>query len=211
MKLTHVRHEYHRPPLRESAAPAEPLALFRRWMRAALRAGLPEPTAAALGTVDARGRPQVRFVLLKVADARGYGFFSNARSAKGRELAARPRAALTIAWPVLERQVRITGRVVAMDAAEADAYFALRPRGAQLGAWASPQSRVIASRDVLAANLARAARRFAGRDVARPPHWGGWRVVPERVEFWQGRPDRLHDRLRYRRARGAWTIARLAP
>lgn len=211
MKLHQVRHDYRRPPLTEASAPADPLALFQRWMRAALRAGLPEPTAAALATIGARGRPAVRFVLVKIADARGFGFFSNFESAKGRELAAHPHAALALWWPGLERQIRVEGRVTRMSAAESDAYFAQRPRGAQLGAWASPQSRPVDDRAVLVRRLAAVTKRFEGREVPRPPHWGGFRLAPERVEFWQGRPDRLHDRLRYTRARRGWRRERLAP
>jgi pyridoxamine 5'-phosphate oxidase len=211
MKLARVRHDYRRPPLTERSAPPDPLDLFRRWMRAALRAHLPEPTAMALATADGRGRPAVRFVLLKEADARGFTFYTNYESAKGRELVANPRAALTLWWPGLERQVRIEGRVARVSAAESDAYFALRPRGARLGAWASPQSRAVADRAALERNLARAEARFAGREVPRPPHWGGYRLAAASVEFWQGRPDRVHDRLLYRRVRGAWTLRRLAP
>jgi pyridoxamine 5'-phosphate oxidase len=211
MSLARLRHDYRRPALRESSVPPEPLTLFRRWMRAAIRAGLPEPTAAALGTTGPAGRPAVRFVLLKQVDARGFTFFTNYASAKGRQLDALPRAALAWWWPGLERQVRVEGRVVQVSAAESDAYFALRPRGARLGAWASQQSRLLGSAAELARAMARVARRFEGREIPRPPHWGGLRVVPSSVEFWQGRSDRLHDRLRYRRVRGAWRLERLAP
>jgi pyridoxamine 5'-phosphate oxidase len=211
MRLARIRHEYRRPALREPSAPPEPMALLRRWLNAAVRAGLPEPTAAALATMDARGRPAARFVLVKRADAAGVVFFTNYASAKGRELAARPYAALTLWWPGLERQVRLEGRVAQLPPEQSDAYFALRPRGAQLGAWASPQSRVVRGRAELKRRLAAATRRFAGRDVPRPPHWGGYRVTPARVEFWQGQPDRMHDRLLYSRRRGGWTIVRLAP
>jgi pyridoxamine 5'-phosphate oxidase len=211
MKLAHVRHDYRRPPLTERSAPADPLPLFRRWMRAALRAGLHEPNAMALATADARGRPSVRFVLLKEADARGFTFFTNYASAKGRALAARPYAALTLWWPLLERQVRIEGRVERVSAAESDAYFALRPRGARLGAWASPQSRPVGTREELERRLAAVGKRFAGREVPRPPHWGGYRMLAASIEFWQGRPDRVHDRLHYRRTARGWTRRRLAP
>ncbi len=211
MRLALLRHEYRRPPLRAAGAPADPLVLFRRWLNAALRAGLREPTAMALATSDARARPGVRFVLLKQADARGFTFFTRYSSAKGRALAARPAAALALWWPGLERQVRVEGRVGRVGAPESDAYFALRPRGAQLGAWASPQSRVVTDRAELERRLAAAAARFRGREVPRPRDWGGFRVVPSTIEFWQGRPDRLHDRLRYTRRRGGWSIDVLAP
>jgi pyridoxamine 5'-phosphate oxidase len=211
MKLAGKRQEYRRPPLRERGSPAAPLPMLSRWLRAAARAGVPEPTAGALGTADRAGRPSVRFVLLKGADARGVTFFTNYGSAKARALAARPRAAFTLWWPQLARQVRIEGRVERVSDAESDAYFAQRPRGARLGAWASPQSRRIAGREVLERRRAAIAARFAGRDVPRPPDWGGYRIQPDSIEFWQGRPDRMHDRLRYRRSRGRWVRERLAP
>jgi pyridoxamine 5'-phosphate oxidase len=212
VKLARVRHDYRHPaPLREASAPGEPLALFRRWMRAALAARFPEPTAAALATAGADGRPDVRFVLVKGADARGFTFFTHHASAKGRALAARPRAAIALWWPLMARQVRVTGRVSRVSDAESDAYFALRPRGAQIGAWASRQSRAIASREALVGRAAAVRRRFAGREVPRPSGWGGYRIAPERIEFWQGRPDRMHDRLLYVRRAGRWTRRRLAP
>ena len=211
MPLSRVRREYRGPVLLESRAPAAPLPLFSRWLRDALRHDLLEPSAMTLATVDARGRPRARMVLLKQADARGFTFYTNLRSAKGRELAGRPQAALVLWWPELHRQVRVEGRVVRVGAAESDAYFATRPRGAQLGAWASPQSRVLPSRAALERRLETLRARFAGRDVPRPPHWGGLRIVPRAVEFWQGRPDRMHDRLRYERTGARWKRVRLAP
>jgi pyridoxamine 5'-phosphate oxidase len=209
--LTRPRREYRGPALLESRAPADPFALFQRWLAVAIRRGGPEPAGMALATVDARGRPRARMVLLREADRRGFAFYTNLASAKGRELAARPEASLVLWWPELHRQVRIEGRVRQLADREADAYFARRPRGAQLGAWASPQSRVLRSRAELDARLARVAARFAVADVPRPPHWGGFRLEPRLIEFWQGRPDRLHDRLRYSRTARGWRRVRLAP
>jgi pyridoxamine 5'-phosphate oxidase len=211
MTLARVRREYRGPVLSESRAPAGPLPLLRRWLADALRSGLIEPNAMTLATVDARGRPRARMVLLKQADASGFTFYTNFASAKARELAAHPHAALVLWWPPLHRQVRIEGRVTRLGADESAAYFGSRPRGAQLGAWASPQSRVVRSRAALERALEEMQARFAGVEVPRPPHWGGFRLSPRAIEFWQGRPDRLHDRLRYARAGGRWKRVRLAP
>jgi len=211
MPIARVRREYRRSELTERVAPADPLVLFRRWMKAALAAGLHEPTAMTLATADARGRPSARLVLLKGCDERGFAFFTNYASRKARELEANPHGALALWWPSLEKQVRVTGRVRRVSEAESDAYFTLRPRGAQLGAWASPQSRVIPDRGALRRRLARFAARWEGREIPRPPHWGGFRLVPRVIEFWQGRPDRLHDRLRFTRRGTAWRRERLAP
>ena len=211
MSLARVRRDYTATALLESRAPAEPLSLFRRWLAAALKSGNLEPNAMTLATLDAGGRPRARMVLLKDADARGFTFYTNLSSAKARELARRADAALVLWWPESARQVRIEGRIVPVSASEADAYFGQRPRDAQLGAWASPQSRVLPSRAALTELLARVTARFASRDVPRPPHWGGYRLVPRAMEFWQGRPSRLHDRLRYTRRSGGWRRERLAP
>jgi pyridoxamine 5'-phosphate oxidase len=188
----------------------DPVTQFGRWFADAQAAGVPEPEAMALAT-SAGGTPSVRFVLLKGVDERGFAFYTNYNSRKGRELDANPLASLVFRWWALERQVRVGGRVRMVDPEESDAYFATRPRGAQLGAWASPQSEVLADREELEAQLAEVTARFDGREVPRPAWWGGYRVEPAEIEFWQGRPDRLHDRLRYERERTGWRIDRLSP
>ena len=189
------------------------LGQFERWLDEAIGAPLPEPNAMVFATADASGRPSARTVLLKVVDERGFVLYTNLGSRKGREAAANPHAALVFPWTQLHRQVNVTGRVEPVDDAEADAYFASRPRGSRLGALASPQSRVIPSRAVLDEARAELERRYPdGADIPRPAHWSGLRVVPDAVEFWQGRPDRLHDRLRFRRdGEGGWVVERLAP
>ena len=211
MSLARVRREYVERSLLEGRAPADPLTLFRRWLAAALASDNVEPNAMTLATVDARGRPRARMVLLKDAGADGFTFYTNLLSAKGRELAHQPDAALVLWWPESSRQVRLEGRVTRVSTREADEYFALRPRAAQLGAWASPQSRLLGSRSVLEAKLAHVTVRFTGRPVPRPPHWSGLRLRPRVIEFWQGQPSRLHDRLRYTRRAGRWRRDRLAP
>jgi pyridoxamine 5'-phosphate oxidase len=189
----------------------DPIAQFRRWMAEAEEASLVEPTAMALATAGADAMPTNRFVLLRGLDERGFAFYTNHLSEKANELAANPRAALLFGWLALHRQVRVSGAVERFDDAEADAYFAGRPRGSQLGAWASPQSVVVVDRAEIDRLVADAERRFGDEPVPRPEFWGGYRVRPESVEFWQGRPNRLHDRLRYRRDGDAWVIERLAP
>ena len=209
MDLTALRKSYERDALDEAASDPDPLAQFDRWMRQALDAQLPEPNAMTVATVGADGRPSTRVVLIKGYDARGIVWYTNYDSRKGRELAQRPVAALQFHWIELERVVRIEGRVEKTSADESDAYFASRPLDSRIGAWASPQSQVIDSRAVLVANAAKFGAQFL-LHPPRPPHWGGYRLVPDRWEFWQGRKSRLHDRLRYRQADGAWVRERLA-
>ncbi|HNW64141.1 MAG TPA: pyridoxamine 5'-phosphate oxidase [Piscinibacter sp.] len=208
--IADLRKSYERGELDESASHADPLQQFELWMQQALSAELPEPNAMTVATVGADGRPSTRVVLIKGYDARGIVWFTNYDSRKGRELAGHPFAALQFHWVELERVVRIEGRVEKVDAAESDAYFKTRPLDSRIGAWASPQSQVIESRTVLVANAARYGAQFM-LNPPRPPHWGGYRLVPDRWEFWQGRKSRLHDRLRYRQDAGRWVRERLAP
>jgi len=189
----------------------DPIEQFRVWLAAARAAGIYEPEAMTVSTVGADGRPSSRYVLLRGLDERGYCFYTNYRSAKARALDANPFAALTFGWLQIHRAVRVEGTVERLPEAESDAYFAERPRAARISAWASPQSEVIASREELERAAAAVEQRFAGAEIPRPPHWGGFLVRPERVELWQGRAGRLHDRLRYERQRDGWRVVRLAP
>jgi pyridoxamine 5'-phosphate oxidase len=208
--IADLRKSYERAELDEAASERDPLQQFDRWLREAIAARLPEPNAMTLATVGNGGRPSTRVVLIKGYDARGLVWYTNYDSRKGRELAAHPFAALQFHWVELERVVRIEGRVERASSAESDAYYASRPLDSRLGAWASPQSQVIASRAVLVTNAAKAAVTH-GLNPPRPPHWGGFRLVPDAWEFWQGRKSRLHDRLRYRLDGSAWVRERLAP
>ena len=211
MDLTALRKSYERDALDEQASERDPLAQFERWLKQALEGQLPEPNAMTLATVGADGRPSTRVVLIKGFDARGIVWYTNYQSRKGRDLAGHPVAALQFHWVELERVVRIEGRVEKTSDAESDAYFASRPLDSRIGAWASPQSEVIESRAVLVTNAAKVAAQHL-LSPPRPPHWGGYRLVPDRWEFWQGRQSRLHDRLRYRPdGNGQWMRERLAP
>ena len=210
--LAALRSEYADLGLAESEVDADPVEQFRVWMRAAVDAGIHEPNALLLATASPDGSPSARLVLLKGFDTDGFVFFTNYGSRKAAELDANPRCALVLPWHPLQRQVRIEGAALRLDPATCDAYFAVRPRAAQLGAWASPQSSVVEGREALDSRYDAVARRFPdGVPVPRPPHWGGYRVAPSVVEFWQGRAGRMHDRLRYRRTAAGWLLDRLAP
>jgi pyridoxamine 5'-phosphate oxidase len=199
-------------PLLEPAVDPDPLRQFERWFGDARASGLRAPEAMVLATATEDGSPSARTVLLKEADERGFAFYTNYGSRKAAELEPNPRAALLFVWDPLGRQVRVEGRVSRVGREESEAYFRTRPRGGQLAAWASPQSEVIPGRDALEGRFAELAAEYDGRDVPRPPGWGGYRLEPELYEFWQHREDRLHDRLRYRPdGQGGWTIERLAP
>lgn len=210
--LAAVRSENERRGLRRADLVADPVEQVRHWWDEAAGHGLYQAEAMALATADGRGRPSVRFVLVRGLDRRGLLFHTNRQSRKGRDLGANPRAEGVLAWHPLGRQARISGPVEQVAEAESDAYWATRARGSQLAAWASPQSEAVASRDELDRRYRSEQERWEGRDVERPPHWGGYRLVPDEVEVWQGRRDRFHDRFRYcREAGGCWRVERLAP
>jgi len=207
-----MRRNYRAASLADTDLPDDPLELFHDWLAAAEAAGEPEPNAMALATVSPDGQPRVRYVLLKYVQDGGFVFFTNYASLKGLDLAATPRAALVFWWPQLERQIRIEGTVERLSEAASDAYFSERPRGSQLGAWSSQQSAPVRDRNELSDAQAANEAKFAGQPVPRPAGWGGYLVSPERIEFWQGREDRLHDRFEYSRVVGTgWRVRRLAP
>jgi pyridoxamine 5'-phosphate oxidase len=209
--LARRRQEYRATGIDVADLPPEPLALWQRWLADADECGLPEVNAMVVSTVDADGTPSSRTVLCKAADERGFVFFTNYDSRKSRALTANPRVSLLFPWHALARQVIVAGVARPVSPEESSAYFASRPRGAQIAAWASRQSQPVESRAALDAQYADAETRYAGADVPRPPRWGGWRVRASTVEFWQGRENRLHDRLRYRREGEAWVVERLNP
>jgi len=210
--IADLRREYSAGGLTEAEAGTDPLSLFDRWFDQAKAAELSDPNAMTLATATADGFPSARAVLLKALDSRGFTFFTNYDSRKGREMADNPRVALVFLWHQLERQVRVEGTVEVVTSAESDAYFITRPLGSRLGAWASQQSEVIANREFLEARQAELMAKYPDGNVPRPPNWGGYRVLPTAIEFWQGRPSRLHDRVLFtRRADGSWAKVRLSP
>ncbi len=211
MSIAHIRSDYRQALLSEADVDADPIVQFRHWFDEALRAQVHEPNAMFLATATPDAYPSGRVVLLKAADERGFVFYTDYRSRKGTELADNPHASLCFFWAELERQVRIAGAVQRVSRAESDEYFQSRPLPSRIGAWTSTQSAVIASREQLERDLAANEQRFDGAPVPLPEHWGGFRVVPEEIEFWQGRPSRLHDRIQFRREAGDWVRRRLSP
>jgi pyridoxamine 5'-phosphate oxidase len=211
MSIADLRKEYTRGGLVEADVGDDPIAVFRKWFNQALTAEVPEPNAMTLCTCTPEGRPSARIVLLKEVSASGFTYFTNYASRKGQEVSANPFAALVFHWVELERQVRVEGVVRGVSEAVSDAYFASRPRGSQLGAWASEQSTVIENRAALEARLLEVQKRFGDGPIPRPPHWGGYVVLPHAIEFWQGRPSRLHDRIRFREVESNWVRERLSP
>lgn len=211
MTLADLRRDYSLAGLTEKDLAKDPFRQFEKWFQEAEGAKIPEPNAMVMSSVGADGRPSARTVLLKGFDGRGFVFYSNYESRKGRELEANPNASLVFPWIMLERQVIVEGQVSKVAREESEAYFHSRPRASQLGAWISQQSRVISGRGLLEDSYKELEKKYAGQEVPLPPHWGGWRLAPVAVEFWQGRRSRLHDRLRYRKLGDGWVVERLAP
>jgi len=209
--IADIRQEYKRASLLEAEVGANPVVVFNKWLDDAIKADVPEPTAMTVATSTFEGKPSARMMLLKGADDNGFAFFTNYESRKARQLAQNPFAALVFFWPQLERQVRIEGKVSKVSAKESDRYFKTRPIGSRIGAWASPQSQVIPNRRYLENLKSDYQEEFAKREVNRPDNWGGYTLMPNLIEFWQGRPDRLHDRLQYRLENEIWVLERLAP
>ncbi len=212
VNIADIREGYEREGLTETEVSRNPIVQFEKWMQEAVDAGISQPNALTLATASKAGRPSARIVLLKAVSEAGFVFYTNYNGRKGRELAENPFAAMVFLWPSLSRQVRIEGVVTKIDTASSDAYYDSRPRGSQLGAWASPQSQVVEDRQDLEKALAQYTAQYADQQVPRPAHWGGYCLKPDAIEFWQGRPSRLHDRLLYRASQdGEWIIERLAP
>jgi pyridoxamine 5'-phosphate oxidase len=212
MPLADLRKDYSLAGLTEKELARDPFRQFEKWFQEAEAAKIAEPNAMILATASREGRPSARTVLLKALDGRGFVFYSNYESRKGRELDGNPRATLLFPWVALERQVIVEGTVTKVAREESEAYFHSRPRMSQLAAWASQQSAIVSGRAVLEDSLKTLDKKYAGQEIPLPPHWGGWRLAPETVEFWQGRRSRLHDRLRFRREKdGSWSVERLAP
>jgi pyridoxamine 5'-phosphate oxidase len=211
MDLADLRRDYARESLSEGDVDPDPIRQFEKWFGQAMRAGLIEPNAMTLATSTRDGHPSARMVLLKGVDARGFVFFTDYRSRKGAELDVNPHVSLCFWWDALQRQVRVTGTASRVSREESEAYFRTRPRGSRIGAWASHQSAPLASREALESGVARVEREHPRDDVPLPPHWGGYCVAPDAIEFWQGRPSRLHDRIVYTQRAGAWVIGRLSP
>jgi pyridoxamine 5'-phosphate oxidase len=209
--IADIRKDYKLQTLEESSVDTDPIKQFAKWWDEAVNSNIDEVNAFTLATVNAAGKPSARILLLKGFDVNGFVFFTNYNSDKGKELAVNSNAAIVFFWKELERQVRIEGTVIKVSEAESDTYFNSRPEGSRIGAWASPQSTVISERKILEDNVKKYEAQFAGKKIERPPHWGGYCLQPQLIEFWQGRPSRLHDRIQYTKEKDGWKIERLAP